>query len=229
MDPRTAERFMSQLIKSFGQGDPALTQYALDTFVPEDPILHEVRNSSAAAGLPTIHVGAMDGLHLEVITRAVGAKKAIEIGCLGGYSAICIARGLQPGGKLLSCELFEHNAAVARANLARAGLSHSVEVVVGDARMTLADLGARGPFDLVFIDADKANYQAYFEQCLQLLRPGGLILVDNVLWDGKVLEMDSQENNTRAIRAFNDTLLKDARVSISMLPIGDGLTLARKR
>jgi caffeoyl-CoA O-methyltransferase len=223
---------MSQLIKSFGQGDPALTQYALDTFVPEDPILHEVRNSSAAAGLPTIHVGAMDGLHLEVITRAVGAKSAIEIGCLGGYSAICIARGLQPGGKLLSCELFEHNAAVARANLARAGLSHSVEVVVGDARMTLPDLGARGPFDLVFIDADKASYPVYLQWARDHLRSGGVLLADNTFAWGLVVsesyDSAEAERDAKGILQFNSTLSSDPAWRATILPTGEGLTMAVK-
>lgn len=221
---------MSQLIKSFGQGDPLLTKYALDTFSPEDDILDEVRSSSAAAGLPTIHVGAMDGLHLEVITRAVGAKKALEIGCLGGYSAICIARGLQPGGKLISCELFEHNAAVARTNIARAGLSHAVEVVVGDARQTLGDLGAHGPFDLVFIDADKESYPAYLDWARAHLRPGGVLLADNTFAWGLVVRdsFGSPEaaRDATGILRFNSSLATDPGWRATILPTGEGLTMA---
>jgi caffeoyl-CoA O-methyltransferase len=221
---------MSQLLKSFGQGDPALTQYALETFVPEDPVLHQVRSSSAAAGLPTIHVGVMDGLHLEVITRAVGAKKALEIGCLGGYSAICIARGLLPGGKLLSCELYAHNAAVARENLARAGLSHAVEVVVGDARKTLPDLGSCGPFDLVFIDADKSSYPSYLQWARAHLRTGGVLLADNTFAWGLVVSksFDSAEaeRDAKGIIEFNRTLSSDPGWRATILPTGEGLTMA---
>lgn len=165
---------------------------------------------------------------MTLLTSAIGATEALEIGTFTGYSAICIARGLASGGRLICCELSEEYAAIAAANLEAAGVGDRVEIRVGPAAGTLAGLPEREIFDLVFIDADKPGYAHYFEEALKRLRPGGLVILDNVLRDGDVLEPGDNES-TVAIDRLNRALATDERVDIAMVGIADGLTFARKR
>lgn len=221
---------MSAPIKAFGNGDPKLTPYALRLFKPEDSILAEIRTRSTAAGLPIIHVGAMDGLHLEVLTRAFGAKKVLEIGTLGGYSGVCIARGLASDGKLITLELHEKNAAIARESFQKAGVAEKCEVRVGPALNSLQNLSTEGPFDLVFIDADKCNYCNYFKWASKNVRIGGVILADNTFAWGLVLqdtfESKEAEEEGTGIKNFNNLIAETPNFRSTILPTGEGLTLS---
>lgn len=218
--------------KSYGMNDPAVTDYVYDTCAPEDPILEAVRKRSVSGNLPRIAVGPMDGRHLEVLTRLCSAKNAVEIGTLGGYSAICIARGLAPGGKLYTCELSPAAATVARANFAFAGVSHLVEVLEGPALETLPKLTGRGPFDLVFIDADKPAYPDYCAWATENLKVGGVVIGDNTFAWGLVAAREIEDANDAAsaagMRAFNHKLAFDKRFRATIFPTGEGLTVAVK-
>ncbi|MBK6768448.1 MAG: O-methyltransferase [Ardenticatenales bacterium] len=212
-------------IKAYGAGDPALAAYVESVFAPEDGVLRAARERSAAAGLPLIHVGAMDARHLEVVTRAVGAVKAVEIGTLGGYSGIAIARGLAPGGHLWTLELEAERAELARANFAAAGVADRVTVVVGPALDNLPALAADGPFDLVFIDADKGGYGAYLDWAADHLRPGGVVLGDNAFAWGGVVGDEAPSDDAAAIKAFNARLAGDGRWRATMWPTAEGLAM----
>jgi caffeoyl-CoA O-methyltransferase len=168
---------------------------------------------------------------MTMLTRLVGAARAIELGTFTGYSAICIARGLVPGGRLVACELDPERAETARANFERAGVADLIDIELGPAGETLERLLAEAgePFDLAFIDADKTGYPEYYERCLELLRPGGLIVLDNVLRVGTVLDPDPDDESARVIAALNEAIAGDERVDVAMLGVADGITLARKR
>ena len=202
-------------------------------FLPDDPALSAALAASAAAGLPEIAVSPAQGKLLTVLARAAGARRILEIGTLGGYSAICLARALPADGRLVTLELSPLHAAVAQANIARAGLADRVEVRVGPGVASLAHLAAEGaePFDLVFIDADKPSYVAYLEGSLPLARPGALIIADNVVRQGRVMDATSDDDNAQGARRFNDQLAADPRLSAVVLQtVGskghDGLAIA---
>ena len=161
--------------------------------------------------------------------RAIGAKRAVEIGTFTGYSSLCIARGLPDDGKLLCCDVSDEWTQVGRRFWEKAGVAHKIELKIGPAADTLRALPERELFDLAFIDADKVGYPVYYEEILKRLRPNGLILVDNVLWMGAVVNPEAQDPNTVAIRAFNDQVAADPRVDCVMLAVSDGLTILRKR
>jgi predicted O-methyltransferase YrrM len=205
--------------------------YIEDLFGSSDEILEAVLRDSRRGGLPEINVSPNQGRLLRLLAELAGARRVLEIGTLGGYSAIHFARALPDDGELISLEIDEHHADVARANLERAGLSGIVEVRVGDAHELLAALveDGEGPFDLVFIDADKEGYPDYLDASLQLVRPGSLILGDNTIRGGTVL--DPREATARATREFNRRVARDPRLSGIVLPLIreriDGLTLAR--
>jgi caffeoyl-CoA O-methyltransferase len=174
------------------------------------------------------------GAFMTLLTRAIGATEALEVGTFTGYSAICIARGLPPGGRLLCCELCEEFAETASRNLEAAGVADRVEIRVGPADATLAALPERELFDLTFIDADKTGYPHYYEQALKRTRTGGLILLDNVLGGGWIASPDEEvsegwRESVAALRDLNDRLVDDDRVDLAMVGIADGLTIARKR
>ena len=201
-------------------------------FLPDDPALSAALADSAAAGLPEIAVSPAQGKLLTVLARAVGARRILEIGTLGGYSAICLARALPADGRLVTLELNPLHAGVARANIARAGLAGRVEVRVGPAAESLAHLAAEGvePFDLIFIDADKLSYVAYLEGSLPLARPGALLIADNVVRQGRILDPGDDANALGAAR-FNERLAADPRLSAVVLQtVGskgyDGLAIA---
>jgi len=204
--------------------------YFEDLLVPSDPVLEDALAEAERAGLPPISVSPLQGRLLELLGRALGARRILEVGTLAGYSAICLARALPADGRLVTLELEERHAAVARANLDRAGLGDRVEVRVGRADATLKALVAEraGPFDLVFIDADKVSYDAYYEAVLPKLAPHGLIVVDNTLQGGRVLASEERPNEAaQALRAFNDKVVNDRRVACVLTTIRDGVTLIR--
>ena len=226
------------MTKGYGQGDDRLAAYAERTFINrgdggEAARLADIRARQEAAGLPDIAVGLMDGLHLEVLTRAVGARRAVEIGTLGGWSGSCIALGLVDGGRLDTFEIEEAHAVVARETFRHAGLDERVRVHVGPAGERLADIEADGPFDLVFIDADKANYPSYLDWAGRNLRLGGVVLGDNAFGWGHVVgpELPASHADARGVRAlmsFNEALARGGRFRATMLPTGEGLAMGVK-
>jgi predicted O-methyltransferase YrrM len=193
----------------------AVDEYITGLLVEPDPALDAALLASEAAGLPPIAVAPNQGKWLSLIARAVRARSILEIGTLGGYSTIWLGRALPPDGSLISLELEPKHAEVARANLTRAGLSERVEVRVGRALDSLPRLASegRGPFDLIFIDADKASIPEYFSWSLQLSRPGSLIIVDNVVRRGAVIDANSGDAAVQGVRRFNEALAREPRVS----------------
>jgi caffeoyl-CoA O-methyltransferase len=210
-----------------------IDDYIQRLFAPQDEALEAAVRESQRAGLPEINVSPNEGKLLRLLAEMTGARRILEIGTLGGYSAINLARGMAEDGRLISLEIDEHHAEVARQNVERAGLAERVEIRVGDARELLARLAesGEGPFDLVFIDADKEGYPEYLEWALRLSRPGSLILGDNTIWGGTII--DPQDESTRAIHEFNDKIARDPRLSAIILPLlrerVDGLAIARVR
>ncbi len=211
----------------------AVDEYAADLFVGDDPVLKGTLADSTAAGLPEIAVSPAYGKLLTLLARAVGARRILEIGTLGGYSTICLARALPADGRLVSLEINPFHADVARANIARAGLAGQVEVLVGRAVDSLAALAAasRGPFDLIFIDADKPGYTDYLVWSLRLTRSGTLIIADNVVRRGNVIDPESDDPNVQGVRRFNEMLAAEPRVEATILQtVGekgyDGLAIA---
>jgi predicted O-methyltransferase YrrM len=211
----------------------ALTEELHDYIVAhgsrEDAALAKVREETAALGeIAVMQIAPDQGALMTLMTRMLGARRAIEVGTFTGYSAICIARGLPENGLLIACELDPERARAASGNFALAGVADRIDLRVGPAAETLAQLAGADPFDLAFIDADKGAYDDYFESCLELLRPGGLIVVDNVLQEGRVLDPGGDEN-AEAIDRLNVKLADDERVELAMVGVADGLTLALKR
>jgi len=207
-------------------------RYIGDTVVPQDEVLTEAIRASEAAGLPSIAVSASQGTLLHIIARAMGTRSALEIGTLGGYSTIWIARALLGGGHMITLEADPKHAEVARANIARAGFAEIVDVRLGKALDTLPKLKAenQGPFDLVFIDADKVNIPQYYEWSLKLTRPGSLIVVDNVVRDGGLINPNGDES-VQGVRKLHEILTNDKRVSATTIQtVGskgwDGVTFA---
>lgn len=210
---------------------PELYEYVVRHGAREDEALREVRERTAALGdISVMQISPEQGAFLTLLARVLGARGAIELGTFTGYSAICIARGLTDGGRLIACELDPDRAATAEENFAMAGVGERIEMRVGPALETLTDLVASPaePLDLAFVDADKDNNFAYFEACLELLRPGGLVVVDNVLRDGLVLDPGA-DATAAAVAEFNERVHADERVDIAMITVADGITLARKR
>ncbi len=205
--------------------------YVEDLFSPSDEILEAALRDSRRAGLPEINVSPNEGRLLQLLVEIAGARRILEIGTLGGYSAIQFARALPDDGALISLEIDKHHAGVARNNVERAGLSEKVEIRVGDAHELLAAIveDEEGPFDVIFIDADKESYPAYLEASLRLVQEGSLILGDNTIRGGTVL--DPQDATVRATREFNERIARDPNLSGIVLPlireVIDGLTIAR--
>jgi predicted O-methyltransferase YrrM len=205
--------------------------YIGETFAPQDEALTAALEDSRSAGLPEIHISPPQGRLMQILAELSGARRILEIGTLGGYSTIYLARAMPPDGYLVSLELEEEHARVARANLERAGLEGKVEVRVGDAGESLTTIADSGeePFDLVFIDADKEGYPGYLDHALRLTRSGSVILADNVIWDGDA--MDAEEGEAAAIREFNERIASDERLSATIIPLMrervDGLAVIR--
>jgi predicted O-methyltransferase YrrM len=211
----------------------AVDRYLTDLLVPADPALDAALLASAAAGLPSINVSPNQGRLIQLLARARGARTILEIGTLGGYSTIWLARALPPGGRLVTLESDPGHAAVARANLKYAGLADVVELILGPALETLPRIASegRGPFDFVFIDADKPSYPEYLNWSLKLSRPGTLILADNIIRDGAVIDPSSDDPRVHGVRCFLDLLASEPRVSSTAIQtVGskgyDGFALA---
>jgi len=206
--------------------DPVLEAYAeAHTTRPPDHLLTLAEETRATLSAPQMMVGALEGRVLEMLVYALRARWVLEIGTFSGYSSLSMAPGLPPGGHITSCELSPVHAAAARAHIAGSPYANRIEVIEGPALATVENL--EGPFDFVFIDADKTNYLAYYEAVLPKLAPGGLIAADNTLWSGRVVDESDRSDDTRAIRAFNDAVASDPRVVCVQLTVRDGVTLIR--
>jgi caffeoyl-CoA O-methyltransferase len=210
---------------------PQLHAYLVAHSTPPDPVARELADETARLfpGSATMQIGPEQGTFMTLLARIGGTRNAVEVGTFTGYSAICLARGLADGGRLLCCDVSEEWTAVARRFWQRAGLADRIELRVGPAIETLRALPAGPAIDLAFIDADKPGYIGYWEEIVPRVRPGGVILVDNTFYGGGVVEPASGSADIEAIRAFNDRAVADERVELVMLPVGDGLTLARKK
>jgi caffeoyl-CoA O-methyltransferase len=207
-----------------------LGDYLVAHGTPPDDVQRALITETAELGaVAGMQVAPEQGAFLTILTRALGVQRAIEIGTFTGYSALCIARGLPADGRLTCCDVSEEWTAIAQRAWKQAGVDDRIELRIAPALDTLGALAAEDRFDLAFIDADKPNYGNYFDALVPHMRSNGVILVDNVLWSGNVVNADATDNNTKAIRAFNDKLAADPRVEAVMLPISDGLTLARVR
>jgi predicted O-methyltransferase YrrM len=209
-----------------------LYDYLLKVSLREPPLLAELRAETAKLPDAVMQISPEQGQFMALLVELIGARRAIEVGTFTGYSALCVASALPARGKLIACDISEEYTSVGRPYWKRAGVAGKIDLRLGPALDTLRSLladGAAGSFDFAFIDADKKEYDGYYEAILELLRPGGLVAIDNVLWGGAVADSRKRDADTVAIRALNKKLHDDERVSLSLLPIGDGLTLARKR
>jgi len=207
-----------------------LHDYMVEHGSRQDEVLRRVQGETAAMGdISVMQIAPDQGAFMTLLCRSIGASEAIELGTFTGYSAICIARGLAPGGRLVACELSEEFAEVAARNLEAAGVADRVEIRIGPALETVRALPERELFDFAFIDADKPGYPDYYDELIPRLRPGGLIVVDNVLQGGDVVREDADGESVAAIRRLNDTITADDRVDTAMVAIADGLMFARKR
>lgn len=209
-----------------------LYDYIIDVSVREDP--HRTGLRAATLDLPNagMQISPDQGQLMGILVRLIGARRAIEVGVFTGYSALCVAQALPDDGRLIACEINDQHVELARRFWEEGGVLHKIDLRVAPALQTLDQLladGEAGEFDFGFIDADKENYPAYYERLLQLVRSGGLILIDNALWGGRVMDSSLVDSDTTAIRSLNNQLHGDERVDISLLPIGDGLMMARKR
>lgn len=217
-------------LKSLGL-TPALHGYLVAHGSPPDPILRELADVTHAklGGMAMMQIPPEEGALLTFLARLIGASRAIELGTFTGYSALCIARGLAPGGRLLCCDVSREWTDVGRPFWRRAGVEDRIDLRLAPALETLDSLPKDRSFDLAFIDAVKVEYADYLERLCGLIRPGGIVVVDNVLWSGAVVDPGNQTAETRAIRAFNDRVAQDERFDRVMLGVGDGLTLLRMR
>jgi caffeoyl-CoA O-methyltransferase len=211
--------------------NPAVDDYLLTHCTPADDLLRQLAAETREAfpGAAGMQVSHDEGQLLTMLTGLAGARHAVEVGVFTGYSSICIARGMPAGGHLLACDVSQEWTSIARRYWKRAGLEERIDLRIAPALTTLRALPAEPVLDLAFIDADKPNYPVYYEEVLRRLRPNGAVMVDNVLWAGRAFEGEADDDNTRAIRQFNDMVAADKRVDVVMLPLGDGLTIARKR
>ena len=211
--------------------DDQLYDYLLSVSVDESELLQQLRTETAAIEFSEMQISPEQGQFMSLLVRLLGARRAIEIGTYTGYSSLCIASALPQNGTLVCCDDSAKWTSIAQKYWALAGLESRIDFRLQAALDTLQDLldaGGAGHYDFIFIDADKQNYQQYYELALELLRPGGLIAVDNTLWSGDVANAENNEPSTRAIRRFNDFIKQDSRVIKSLVPIGDGLTLLLK-
>ena len=212
--------------------EQTLADYIQSISFREPAILRQLREETAKLSMARMQISPEQGQLMALLVQLMGAKKTLEIGVFTGYSALAVALALPDDGKMIACEISEEYMAIAKDFWERAGVSEKIDLRIAPALETLEKLiteGETGSFDLAFIDADKRNYENYYERALILLRPGGLILIDNVLWSGKVTDPTITDKQTQAIREFNQKLHQDSRISLSLISITDGLTLALKR
>jgi len=209
-----------------------LYEYMLSVSLREPECLARLREETAAFELARMQVSPEQGQFMAILTKLIGASNVLEIGVFTGYSSMCVALALPQNGRIVACDINESWTSIARRHWREARIDHKIDLRLAPAIDTLAALIAGGEsetFDMVFIDADKENYLAYYESSLNLVKRGGLILVDNVLWHGRVVDREDNERSVVAIRNLNETIRADDRVDISLVPIGDGVTLVRKR
>jgi predicted O-methyltransferase YrrM len=204
-----------------------LAAYVAATGTRETAVQKRLRAVTKKIPMGGMQIGPDQAALMQLLVRAIGAKRCLEIGTFTGYSALAVALALPPGGKIICCDVSKEWTDIAHKHWAMAKVAGKIQLKLAPALETLKNL--KGPFDFAFIDADKENYQKYYERCLKLLRRGGLIAIDNTLWYGSVVNARDKTVDARAIRAFNKKLRRDRRVDISLVPIGDGVTLAFKR
>ena len=212
--------------------DQRLYDYFLDVSLRESSLLARLREETAADPMARMQIAPEQGQFMAGLLRLIGARRGIEVGVFTGYSSLCASLAMGSECYLLACDVSEEWTAIARRYWAQAGVSENIDLRLAPALQTLdavLDEGQAGSFDYAFIDADKTHYADYFERCLSLLRPGGMLLIDNVLWGGRVADPAEQEEDTVAIRALNEKLHRDKRIDLSLVPIADGLSLCRKR
>ena len=211
--------------------DDRLHDYLIAHSAREHPVLAALREETKQQKFAGMQIGVDQGAFMALLVKLIGARRTIEVGVFTGYSSLAVALALPDDGRVLACDVSEEYTQIARTYWQRAGVAHKITLVLAPARQTLEErlaAGEAGSYDFAFIDADKTGYDAYYESCLKLLRAGGLIAVDNVLWNGAVARK-AKDADTRALQAFNEKLRADERVDLAMLSVGDGLTLARKR
>ena len=212
--------------------DDRLYDYLLSATLRETPVLAELRKETAKHPQSRMQISPEQGQFMALLIQLMGAKRTLEIGVFTGYSTLAVAMALPEDGQIIACDVNEKDTAIARQYWEKANVTHKIDLRIAPALDTLNALiaeGESGRFDFAFIDADKSNYDNYYEKSLQLIRPGGLIAVDNTLWYGRVADLSVQDNRTKRIRALNTKVCNDERVTMSLLPVGDGLLLAIKR
>ncbi len=212
--------------------DPTLQAYLQSVSLREPEVLQQLRQETAQQAMARMQIAPEQGQFMALLVQLIGAKRTLDIGVFTGYSSLVVALALPSDGQVVACDVSEEYTAIARRYWQQAGVADKVDLRIAPALVTLDQLladGQAGQFDFAFIDADKGNYQNYYERSLQLVRTGGVVAIDNVLWHGDVADPSVTDNRTEAIRAFNRHLHQDERVSISMVPMADGLTLAMKR
>lgn len=210
----------------------ALYDYLVSVSLRETELLRRLRRETATLPRAQMQIAPEQGQFMALLVRLIGAKNCLEIGVFTGYSTLCTAAALPPGGRVVACDVNEEWTAIARRYWREAGVADRIELHLAPAIETLDRLlaqGQTGSFDFCFIDADKTNYHNYYERALALVRPGGLVAIDNTLWYGRVADPANHDEETEAIRSFNARLAHDERIDLSLLPIGDGMTLALKR
>ena len=212
--------------------DDKIYDYILDNSLRDMPILEKLREETIKMPDGGMQISSDQGQFMALLVRMLEVKKIVEVGTFTGYSSLVMALALPDNGQIITCDISEEYTEVAQRFWQEAGVVNKINLRLGLAVETLAEIlsnGEAGTFDMAFIDADKSNYNVYYEKCLELLRPGGLILIDNVLWYGKPARLEERDSDTTAIRNFNKNIYKDERVEMSMIAVGDGLTLALKR
>ena len=210
----------------------SLYEYMTDVSLREPPLLLALREETSELTQRAMQISPEQGQFMALLARLAGARRCLEVGVFTGYSSLVTALALPDDGSIVACDVSEEWTAVARRYWREAGVAHKIELRLAPATETLDDLlaqGRAGTFDFAFIDADKTNYLAYYERTLALLRTGGLALVDNTLWSGRVADPEVADADTVALRHFNEVLHRDERIDLSLLPLGDGLTVVRKR
>lgn len=219
-------------MKSWPHLGGALSDYVDANWLRDTPLKRRLREETGRMRQAGMQISAHQGQQMAAIARMLGTRRAVEVGTFTGYSALCVAGVLPADGKLWCCDVSAEWTAIARRYWEEAGVAEKIELVIGPALGTLDRLlgqGLAGQIDLAFIDADKTNYDGYYERCVRLVRPGGAILIDNVLWGGRVANLADSDDDTVALRALNAKLHKDARVDLTLFAVGDGMTCAIKR
>ena len=209
-----------------------IQEYLVAHSVREPAILAELRAETAGMPDAQMQIGPEQGQLMALLARLIGARRCIEVGVYTGYSSLAVGLALPDDARILACDVSEEWTSVARRYWQKAGVAHKIDLRLQPAARTLQaliDAGESGRYDFAFVDADKPAYSVYYELLLELLRPGGLMAIDNTLWSGKVADPEVRDANTLALREFNELVYRDERVDLSLLPVGDGLTLARKR